>query len=846
MNLLMRTAAFCIAAAVFAGEAVAADIYVATTGSDAADGTQASPFATLPVAIAAANSAIDSGAESVTIHVASGTYTGSGYVLDKAVTVQGAGAGETFFDGNGGYRVFSLLSSGAQLKNVTVKGGKFTASGQQGAGVYMEAGLIEDCIIDSCGSNTAATYGGGVYASGGRINRTKFTGCRVYATYGGTSVGYGSALYLSNGAVCENSLFTGNAAITCTVNRDRGGVVHLTGSGTALVNCSVVKNDLPRGEGNADCNFTGIFQSSEARVVNCVAYLNCPSDVASTIRCDVYGAANCFVNSAWDANSYKAANYGTYKSISSPITIDEKAFAGFESGNYSPASYGSLHNAGSDEDYKQYAVSAIDLAGVPRSEGEAIDIGCYEIIESAVTAEVKADSYGVLLGTPARFTVIAVGGSKNYKYRWNFGDGSEDVLTDQATVSHTYAAAGLYHAFVSVSDDGGTTWPVTPVLKSAIAVAPAHLYVDAASENPTFPYDTPEKSAATLSDALNCLTNTFEETLNMAVVDGVTIHVAKGTYMGVGYALAGDVTIVGEGAAETVFDGNGGYRVFSLMDAGATLKSLCVSNAAFKVEGEQGAGVYMEAGLIEDCRIDSCGNTTYTTYGGGVYASGGRINRTKFTGCKVHMMWNYKGWGSALYLCNGAVCENSLFTGNAAPSHDFVNPYGYRGGVVHLTGDKTLLVNCTVVKNDLKRGGDKNEGATKNFAGIVQRSSAKVINCVSYMNCPADFDAPATTYGDVVGTANCFISSGWNKAMSGSSPVSPIVIDESAFKNYANGNFVPKSGAALVNAGSDWETYLANGARSTTDFAGAKRLSGKKLDIGCYEVSNGGFRLIVR
>ena len=42
----MRTAAVCIAAAAFAGEAVAADIYVATTGSDAADGSQASPFAT--------------------------------------------------------------------------------------------------------------------------------------------------------------------------------------------------------------------------------------------------------------------------------------------------------------------------------------------------------------------------------------------------------------------------------------------------------------------------------------------------------------------------------------------------------------------------------------------------------------------------------------------------------------------------------------------------------------------------------------------------------------------------------------------------------------------------------
>ncbi|MBR4937953.1 MAG: hypothetical protein IKZ22_03680 [Kiritimatiellae bacterium] len=279
------------------------------------------------------------------------------------------------------------------------------------------------------------------------------------------------------------------------------------------------------------------------------------------------------------------------------------------------------------------------------------------------------------------------------------------------------------------------------------------------------------------------------------------------------------------------------------MDAGATLKSLCVSNGAFSASSQQGAGVYMTAGLIEDCRIDSCGNTTYMTYGGGVYASGGRINRTKFTGCKVHMAWGgNNGYGSALYMSNGAVCENSLFTSNAAVSYEINGSYKFRGGVVHLTGDKTLLVNCTVVKNNLKRG---DGGATKRFAGIVQRSSAKVINCVSYMNCPADFDATKTTYGDVVGTAGCFINSAWEKAIN-NSLVSSLAIDETVFKNYANGNFVPKSGAALVNAGSDWETYLANGARSTTDFAGAKRLSGKKLDIGCYEVSNGGFRLIVR
>jgi hypothetical protein len=150
------------------------------------------------------------------------------------------------------------------------------------------------------------------------------------------------------------------------------------------------------------------------------------------------------------------------------------------------------------------------------------------------------------------------------------------------------------------------------------------------------------------------------------------------------------------------------------------------------------------------------------------------------------------------------------------------------------------------VKNDIARGGNVKEGTKNNFAGIVQRGNAKVVNCVSYMNCPADFVATATTYGDVVGKADYFINSAWEKAINSHSPVSPLAIDETVFKNYANGNFVPKSGAALVNAGSDWETYLANGGLSTTDFAGAKRLSGKKLDIGCYEVSNGGFWLIVR
>jgi hypothetical protein len=822
-------------AALSLGNALAADFYVATNGNDGGDGSQATPFATLGAAIAAADAAIAGGGIDVTIHVAAGTYVGSGHVLSNAITVVGAGADGTVVDGNGGYRVFSLLSSGAALKGLCVSNGMFAAAGDMGAGVYMEAGIVEDCLIASCGNTKNVCYGGGIYASGGRIRRTTFTGCRVHMNWG-SNTGYGAALYLSNGAVCENSLFTGNAApqynTTWMQNGNRrGGVVHLTDTGTALVNCTVVKNQMPiTGDKNVTDKFAGIVQKSGAKVVGCVAYMNVPGNFETTPAYgDVVGSSSDFICSAWDA----AAISGSF---ASPVAIDANSFVDYNNGNYAPATSGPLFNAGSDADYATYATSATDLAGVARSQGSAIDIGCYEVDLSTLEVVVAADSYGVLLGSASSFTATATGGSGSYTYRWDFGDGSAAQTTASAAVTHTYAAAGLYHATVSVSDNGGTTWGATGEPRSAIVVAPADLYVDAAGASPAFPYATPAKAAASFADAFTCLTNTLEDTAGMAVVDGVTIHVASGTYAGSGFVLAGAITVDGAGAESTVFDGNGGYRVFSLLSPGATLKNLCVSNGMFTASGDKGAGVYMESGLVEDCMIASCGNTTDTTYGGGIYAIGGRISRTTFTGCKVHMAWGYKGYGSALYLSNGAVCENSLFTGNAAPSYDTTGSYKYRGGVVYLTDAGTALVNCTVAKNRIARGGSGN--ADKNFAGIVQRSGATVVNCVAYMNCPSDFDAATTAYGDVIGAAANFVHSAWNATISGSSPASPVTVDESAFKNYANGNFVPKSGGVLVKGGTSWADYLDYGAQSTTDLDGKARRNGKVLDIGCYKAAD--------
>ena len=132
---------------------------------------------------------------------------------------------------------------------------------------------------------------------------------------------------------------------------------------------------------------------------------------------------------------------------------------------------------------------------MPRAQGESVDIGCHEVDERSLTLAVEVDSYAVLLGAASTFSASATGGS-GYRYKWNFGDGSEELVTESATVQHTYSA-GLYGASVAVSVDGGATWSATAEPAGAIVVAPEDIYVNAANANPVFPYDTPAKEHKT-------------------------------------------------------------------------------------------------------------------------------------------------------------------------------------------------------------------------------------------------------------------------------------------------------------------------------------------------------------
>ena len=86
----------------------------------------------------------------------------------------------------------------------------------------------------------------------------------------------------------------------------------------------------------------------------------------------------------------------------------------------------------------------------------------------------------------------------------------------------------------------------------------------------------------------------------------------------------------------------------------------------------------------------------------------------------------------------------------------------------------------------------------------------------NFLNGAFDGDATGLPEGTVTGTAAEF------------------------FKDYANGDYTPKTGGPLVGKGANYE------GMASVDLAGNPRKVGSKIDIGCYEASSAAFIIIVR
>jgi len=108
----------------------------------------------------------------------------------------------------------------ATLTGSTLRGN----SSPQGGAVYLESGLVTQCLVDS---NTSPNHGGGIYATGGIVRD-----CDLVANF----AHHGGGVYLHGNALLEKSIIYSNRA------HYNGAGVYNSSNDAPVINCMIFKN----------------------------------------------------------------------------------------------------------------------------------------------------------------------------------------------------------------------------------------------------------------------------------------------------------------------------------------------------------------------------------------------------------------------------------------------------------------------------------------------------------------------------------------------------------------------------------------------------------------------------
>jgi hypothetical protein len=452
-----------------------------------------------------------------------------------------------------------------------------------------------------------------------------------------------------------------------------------------------------------------------------------------------------------------------------------------------------------------------------------------------------------LKGNTVDFVCTAAGAAGTVTFELDFGDGSAHLVTTDTQISHQYDVCGLFPTRIRAKDGDGEygDWETMIV---PIRVSEPDIYVS--TEGSDANAGTAAAPFLTVAHALGSLTNVTSAC--STDVDGVTVHIATGTYEENALpAIASRVTVEGIASDRSaVRVGKTGARIFRLADAGAVLRNLTVTNGTVTAADISYAGgnVRLENGTVTNCVLargsstvqDGKGLNLYIRngvavdslltsplvgsgpLGPGAYIAGGVVSR-----CIIEKAPAKTGtWlahGAGAYL-TGGIIENCLVRNNHAGK-----------GAIYLKEGAAKVVNCTIV------GNHPDSGTGGGIGGVdVNDSSASVVNCVVYGN-----GGTATAEWGNKNKARFFSCAFAADAAFTGANSTVLNLTDDAFKNFAGGDYRPKRGGALINAGDN--TLYSSYATSELDLDGNPRVLNRTIDLGCWEVeSNVGFRIILR
>ena len=742
------------------GDSPSGEVWVATTGSDDNDGSQASP-------VASVSKAVDLAQSGFTIHIKEGTYNQGKISLNK--TLSFVGEGNVILSSNGA-NVFACEKDGYNLEftNLVFTGVSSTAGTSCGLKVGGNGNLK---VINCTFTDISAKYGAmQLYTTGVAdiINSTikdvvsgTSNGCIVYISGSGTynfnnlsiinpkladSVVAGSqyaflrnVFYLDNKeatVTLTNSIITGASGPMKAVVESRS---KLTISNTVISNNVLGKTTTSYGK-----YLLYVEDSTALNMTNCIIENNTFADSSSAL---IYFYSACKANITYSSivdNGF-SKNVDVKSGITPTVNLDYNWWG---------------TNTYTGDNVNKWVVMSTPETTINAESGKAIDVsvnfnhytdasGSIQDLAQSISG-INVD-FSAVSGTLSKNNVASVDGIATVTYTTTTNDkitaksGSQSLTID---VVAKQAAADIWVATTGSDDnDGSQANPVATIAK-AIELAG----------------------------------------------DGYTIHIADGNYVN-DKTLSISKSLTLEGSANTVIDGNASKIMEVTADATVVLTNLSFTNGNDALVGA----------ISNEGKLTISNSNFYSNKATG---NSGTIitNKNKLNINNSKFYQNSAGKG-VVNNQNDAllVIDNSEFYNNDMTS--FSNSYG----IVYTTSANATISNTVFRNNAVKYGG----------AIYATKSSDATIGIVNIINSTFESNSANTGQGGAlfVSGGECIIKESMfinNKANPGkftggqggaiyTSLNGNVSVTDSVFKNNQ-----AKLGAAL---------YLNGGSNSTISYS---------------------------
>ena len=741
------------------GDSPSGEVWVATTGSDDNDGSQASP-------VASVSKAVDLAQSGSTIHIKEGTYNQGKISLNKSLSFVGEGNvilssnGANVFSGdvNGNLEFINLVFTGVSSTNRYASGLDIDGStnlkvinctfidikAKFGAlQLACDVADIINCTIKDVVSGVAS--GSTVYVSGS--GKYTFDNISIInpkladSVVAGNEYVYLRNVFYSNSkeatVTLTNSIITGVSGPIQAVVESRG---KLTISNTVISNNVVGKSE----SGNGGKYLLYVGDVAALNMTNCIIENNTFAGSDSAL---IYFHSACKANITYSSivdNGF-SKNVDVKSGITPTVNLDYNWWG---------------TNTYTGDNVNKWAVMSTPETTINAESGKAIDVsvnfnhytdasGSIQDLAQSISG-INVD-FSAVSGTLSKNNVASVDGIATVTYTTTTNDkitaksGSQSLTID---VVAKQAAADIWVATTGSDDnDGSQANPVATIAK-AIELAG----------------------------------------------DGYTIHIADGNYVN-DKTLSISKSLTLEGSANTVIDGNASKIMEVTADATVVLTNLSFTNGNAALVGA----------ISNEGKLTISNSNFYSNKATG---NSGTIitNKNKLNINNSKFYQNSAGKGVVNNQNNALlVIDNSEFYNNNMTS--FSNSYG----IVYTTSANATISNTVFRNNAVKYGG----------AIYATKSSDATIGIVNIINSTFEGNSANTGQGGAlfVSGGECIIKESMfinNKANPGkfnggqggaiyTSLNGNVSVTDSVFKNNQ-----AKLGAAL---------YLNGGSNSTISYS---------------------------